>query len=213
MSVNFDPADDFPTVIDGVETVYLHRAGAGGTTAVDGSLKRRQVVREFPHSGGGVSAAEARWHLPLSVLNDAPGIGDRIVDAESTVWIIVEVRYEGLGRWCCLARDLAMVSGLSEQIDIERAVWTKDASGAAVATWHPWLAGRPARIQPVEVRIANEEGRIHVAATHRVLLADPVSVDQDCRVVGPDARIYRIIAHYPPANLDALEVLDVLEET
>lgn len=212
MSITFNTADDFPRVIDRFETVYLHPATGGEPIAVDGALKRGHAARQHPGSGGGLADSDARWHLPVTVLETAPQIGDRIVDGASIAWIIVEVHYEGSGRWLCICRNLALVSGMSEVIDIQRAVWTKDAAGAGRSTWHPWASALPARIQPLEARVVGDEGRTHLLATHQVLLAEVVDVDQDCRVVGPGGAIYRILGVRLPDQLGAPQILDVVEE-
>jgi len=212
MSVTFNPAADCPSVIDNVESVYLHRAAGGDPVPLDGALRRGQAARQYAGSGGGAASSEVRWHLPLSVLEDAPSIGDRIVDAASVPWTIVEVHREGSGRWLCIGRSLALVHGLSETIDIERAVWTKDAAGAAVATWHPWQTAVPARIQPVAAKTSDDEGRWHILATHRVLLANPLSIDENCRIVGPGGTVYRVLMLHVAEQLEALHIIDVLEE-
>jgi hypothetical protein len=213
MTITFNPADDFPNVIDRIETVYLHSLTGGEPIEVDGALKRGHAARQHPDSGGGLANSDARWHLPVSVLEDSPQIGDCIVDGESTAWTIVEVHHEGSGRWLCICRNLALVLGLSEVIDIQRAVWTKDAAGAARATWHPWMSALPAQIHPLTARVVNDEGRTHLLATHHVLLAQPVHVDQDCRVVGPGGAVYRILGVQFTDQLVAPHILDVLQET
>jgi len=210
MSASWNPGSDFPDVIDGVESVFLHRLSGGEPLPVDGALRRGAAVREVP---GGAAQSVVRWHLPVTVLEEAPAIGDRLVDSGSQTWTIVEVHYEGSGRWLCVCRNLTLVQGLSELIDIERAVWTKDAAGAAQPTWHPWQTALAARIVPRESRVSNDEGRMHMLATHQVLLATAADVDQDCRVVGANGAIYRILVVRGVEQLDALYVLDVLLET
>jgi hypothetical protein len=212
MSVTFDPADDFPAVIDRVEPVLLYPAGSGSSISISSALRRAQAVSERAGSGGRVTASEARWHLYVTSLGHTPAIGDRIVDAAGGAWTILQVALVGNRRFVCQTRDLVMLHGLCERVDIQRAVWTKDAAGAARATWHLWRSGLRARIQPHDAVATSADARDHLAATHRVLLAEPLAVDENCRVVGPDGKLYRIVAHHPAASLDALDELVVVAD-
>jgi hypothetical protein len=193
--------------------VQLFRGASESGEAVIGTLRHGKAVARNSLTDEPLSVAETRWHLPVAVLADPPAVGDRIVDSAAAVWTVIEVRHEAAsGRWLCLSRDLATIHGLCDCIDIERAVWTKDAAGAARATWRPWRTGLRGRIQMYVAAASNAEGRDHLIATHHVLLVEPLAVDQDCRVVDSDSNTYRILARRPAQNIGEPDVLDVVAD-
>ena len=64
----------------------------------------------------------ASWLAATKQLDAPPRLGDSIVDAEEQSWTIIEIQPPAItGRWLCLARNLAIASGLEQLVDIHDA--------------------------------------------------------------------------------------------
>jgi len=212
MPIALDITTDLTDVADGAESVTLRRRGS--TLAAAASALRRAIsTREAQASGGRYTSSDVAWHLPIAALAAAPAVGDAIGDAAGVRWTILEVQQSiVVGRWRCLARNLAVAHGLNELVRIERAVWSKDAAGAATPTWQEEHGGLAARIQPQSAAVAIDADRMKLVLTHRVFVAEPVAVDENLRVVDADGRTYRVVGCEQPERIDALLILNVIAE-
>lgn len=145
----FNPCDDFPSVVDGIEPVTLLRPGtplAIELAALRGAVSQREAAA----STGRYTAADVAWHLPGRTFTPEPRVGDLLVDGGGRRWTILSVTRATCGaRWRCICRSLAVEQGLDDYIDLERAVATKSAAGAEVLAWRPWRTGLACRVQPV----------------------------------------------------------------
>ncbi|MCR4415272.1 MAG: head-tail adaptor protein [Thermoguttaceae bacterium] len=207
----FDPSDDFPDVIDGLEAVTLVRADGSPGAAVPGALRLATRSREAAACAGHYRASDAVWNLPAAQLPDGPRLGDTIVDAAGQRWTVLEVQLAARGtRWRCAARNLAIAGGLDATIDIEQATSAKGDSGADVPVWTLWRAGVPARIQPIQSHMLAAEGRQLAATRVTIYLAEDVGVSPAHRIRGPDGRIYTIQAVRKASRADALVEIDAV---
>jgi SPP1 family predicted phage head-tail adaptor len=109
-------------------------------------------------------------------------------------------------RWTCHARNLAIAGGLDERITLQRATWTKDRHGAAVATWSDYRIGLRARLQPLEGAMGLEHERPATRVRYRVYLAEPVTVDEDHRIIR-NGTVYTIVGYERPERIDELFVI------
>ncbi len=187
---------------DGLETVALQQAGVLTTTDVPGALRTRSRTREAAPSGGVVLLADTVWHLPTTVLVAAPAPGTRIIDAAATVWTVLRVERETLGeRWQCLARNLTLALGLEHVVQIERATWTKDVTGAPVATWNLVRTGLKARIQPIAASHEERQSQRLERVTHHIYLAEALLLDESDRIVH-EGGIYNVRGYTAPERID-----------
>lgn len=192
---------------DGLEAVAVQPPGVLTTTDVSGALRTRPSVREAAPSDGVVLTADAVWHLPSTGLVVQPAPGARIIDAAATVWTVLRSERDTLGtRWKCWARNLSLALGLEHVIQIERATWTKDASGAPVATWNLSRAGVKARIQPIESKHELHGDQRLERVTHRVYLAEAMLLDASDRLVH-DGAIYNVRGYASPERIDEPTVI------
>lgn len=214
MTLEFDPSDDFPAVADGLTSVTLTRPGSSASSQVTHALRCRVRTREAERTDrleGRYRASDVAWHLPVSELSVPPRLGDVIVDGEGQRWTVLDVQKTTLdSRWRCLCRNLAIVHGLDQYIDIEKATYTKGEGGAEVPTWQTWKTGLPARIQPVQGEVKDEHQRRVTAARFKVFVAQDVPVDHTHRIKGPDAAVYRVTGCRKADRLDALMEIDVV---
>jgi head-tail adaptor len=209
--IALDLTDDL-NCVDGRQAVTLWPPDGGAAVAVAGAVRRGLARREREASQGKYLAADCRWHLPADQVPAPPAPGTRIADSAGETWTVLEVQPAALGsRWVCHARNLAIAGGLTQRITLQRAAWTKDAHGAAVAAWSDHLVGLRARLQPEGATIGEAADRPATRGRCRIYLAEPVAVDEGFRVLHGDD-VYTIVAYERPERIDELPVLLVESE-
>jgi len=209
--LSFNPGDDFSAVTDGLAAVTVSRPDGSVRAVVAHTLRLAVKNQEARHSGGRYTASDVVWHLPAPALPAAPRLGDLIVDADGRKWTILQVREVTQGcRWRCVTRNLAIVHGLDQKIDLEKATYTKASSGVMEATWQPWRTGLSARIQPRTLEVQEQPDRLASVAEYTVFLAENVPVDHTHRIKGPDGTRYRILRSRRAERIDALLEIDVV---
>jgi len=211
MAIQFDPGDDLAGVADGLEAVTVTRPGSSAATGVAHALRRAVRTSEVKQSEGQYAATDVVWHLPVSELPEAPRLGDVIVDSTDQRWSVLSVQKTTQQvRWRCVCRNLAIVHGLDQYVDVEKAAYGKGEGGAAEVTWRTWKTGLRARIQPVAMDVKDEHGRRIAAARFKVFLAQDVAVDHNHRIKGADGTIYRATGYRKADRIDALMEIDVV---
>ena len=211
MAIEFDPGDDLAGVVDGLTSVTVTRPGSSAATEVAHALRRPIRTREAEKSDGRYTASDVAWHLPASEMPTAPRPGHVIVDVDGRRWTVLAVEKTLLdARWRCVARDLAVVHGLDQYIDVEEATYTKGEGGADRPTWQVWKTGLRARIQPAQVEVRDEHDGRATASGFRVFLADDVALDHTHRVKGPGGAVYRVTGYRKADRIDALVEVDVV---
>ncbi|MHB8901817.1 MAG: hypothetical protein ACYC6Y_23935 [Thermoguttaceae bacterium] len=202
----FDPADDFPALVDGLATVTLVRQSSGLMIDVPGALRRAVLRRDTLDSDGRYTACDVVWHLPSGSTADPPRVGDLVVDEDGDPWTILGVRPATLAtRWHCLCRNLPAAFGINDTVDLEKAVITP----GEPLSWQPWLADLPARIQPVSTTLEFSGETAQVVSLFRVYLLQDVEIDAVCRVLASDGTIYRVLGSRRRGHLDELMYLEV----
>ena len=210
MTIQFDAGDDLAEVVDGLEQVTLTRPGSSTSTQVAHALRRAVKVRELKDWDDQYRASDVTWHLPVSEVASRPRLGDVIIDTDGQRWTVRDVRNATAGvRWRCLCRNLAVVHGLDQYVDIEKATYTKSGGGADVPSWRVWKTGLRAKIQPVETRTRQQHDRQVTIARLKIFLADDLTVDHTHRVKGPDGTVYRITGSQKADRVDRLMEIEV----
>ena len=211
MSLAFDPSDDFLDVVDRLQPVTLTHPGSSSSTAVGGSLRTEVTTAEARASQGAYTESDTVWHLPASEVGSPLALGDVIVDADDARWTVLRVRRTAAdSRWRCVCRNLVVVHGLDQYVDIEKATYAKGDQGAEVATWHPWRTGLAARIQPAEVTVSVEHQRRVTTAEFFVYLAESLALDHTHRLKGPDGTVYRVTGCRKANRIDTLMEVTVV---
>ena len=205
MPIQFDPTDDFSSVVDRVEAVTLARPGSSATTATSGALRQAVTTQEAQTSQGEYTLSDVVWHLPASDISTPPSPADVIVDADAARWTILAVaRTTADSRWRCVCRNLAVAHQLDQFVDIERAVYTKDIRGARQTSWHLWRTGLAAKIQALGADNSDKHQQDVTVVEFRIYLAEPVAVDHTHRLKGPDGTRYQITGFKKADRIDAL---------
>jgi hypothetical protein len=208
-----DPSDDFAAVIDGLTAVTLLRPETAARTAVAHALRQADHVRPSGQTPQPREADDVVWHLPAAELPDDPRPGDVILDADGARWTILDVRRTTLGaRWRCTCRDLALVHGLDDYVDVERVTFVKGSGGADEPSWQTWKTGLRAKIQPQAATVGQKQERQLTAARFTVFLADDLPIDHTHRIKAADGTLYTVLARRKAERIDALLEIDVVRE-
>lgn len=212
MTLAFDPSDDFADVADFQQEVTLLRPGTSDARPLARAVQAAIRASEARASGGRYTENDVVWHLDATEWNGQPLPGDVIVDADARRWTVLAARHSVGERWRCVCRNLAIVHGLDQYVDVEVASFTKDSCGAESATWHPWRTGVAARIQPVRATIENDHQRHARSSELKIHVADQLELDQTHRIKAPDGTVYRVVGCRNADRIDALMEIDVVEE-
>jgi len=213
MTIQFDAGNDLAEVADGLVQVTLTRPGSSNSTQVAHALRRMVKVREIKELDGHYRASDVTWHLPVGETTSRPRLGDVIIDTDGQRWTVLDVRKATAdSRWRCVCRDLAVVHGLDQYVDIEKAAYAKSDGGADVPTWRAWRTGLKAKIQPAESRTKQQHDRRVTTARFRVFVAEDLAVDHTHRVKGPDGTVYRITGSQRAERIDRLMEIDVVRD-
>lgn len=201
-----DIAHDFALITDGAEEVILRRRASNTTLAVESAWRRSAITREAEPSGGTAVAADAQWYVVLAE-NDAPAVGDLIIDAADGHWTILSFEHAPLlGRWKCAVRELRIAYGCGERVDIERPVWSEGET-PEIVDWQYVATALPVRIQPIEVGLDESDAE---QAEFRVILGESIELEAHDRFVAADGTIYYLRSYEQAQRIDALPVATVV---
>ena len=196
MPVTFDPSTDFEDVVDGLEAVTIERRG-DDDTAITNALQRSINDREIAESNGKLVAGDVRWHIPVVEAVTKPRLGDVIKDGNDDRYPILDVQNATLeARYRCIGRNLRVVYGLDDTIEILQAHYVKGSGGAMEPDHFDVVkAGIRARVQPLESDIDEEHESRRTVNRVEILFEDvvpPVEITQLNRIRTVDGKIYKV---------------------
>ncbi len=204
----FDPTADLPTLVDGLEPVALQRRGVV-LCAVEHAWRGPVGEREAASGGAPLGCGDVPWMLPEAECAAAPALGDVLVDRAGGRWTVLSATLSvRLARWDCTCRNVALAYGLNDLVTIQRAAYSKDAEGVQVEHWRTWRSGVRARIQPQALQVVAEEGVRQTVRRCRIHLAEDLAIDHACRIVAPDAAVYRIVGSSGTEQIGGLQTLE-----
>jgi hypothetical protein len=181
----FDPGvwDNFETA--NYQSVRTTAASGGTRSLPEIQAKRRApTFKELAASGGVYTGQDLVWLVPAVKLDPIGPAkpGDTITDMAGNTWTVLEASlHTWKSFWRLMTRNLVLAFDLRDQISIQRAAFTYDASGGPVRSWPdnnvPGVAPGgttpyvqiPARVQ--EVRQEEKEAR---ALAGRMLYYDVI---------------------------------------
>jgi hypothetical protein len=211
MSVGFDPSTDFETITDGLEAVTLNRRGSSSNVSVTNALQRAVTTSEVEASNGQYTQGDVRWHLPKAEVAATPKIGDSIVDAGDTWWVILTVQEATLSaRWRCVSRDVIVQYGLDDTVTIEVAAYSKGDGGAAERSWSTYRTAR-ARIQEVTADAEDREGARRTARQYDIFIVTDLELGHEHRIRGSDGTLYNITGNTGVQDVSALQAIQATE--
>jgi hypothetical protein len=210
MTIQFDAGDDLADVADGLAPVTVIRPGSSDSTQVAHALRRTVKVREVKELDGNYWAADVTWHLPIGEITARPRLGDIIIEADGQRWTVLNVRKTTINsRWHCICRNLAVVHGLDQFVDIEKVTYSKSDDGADVPTWRAWKTGLKAKIVPLDTRTRQQHDRRQTTARFKLLLDENLAIDHTHRIRGPDGTVYRIKGTQRADRIDRLMEIEI----
>ncbi|HOM17218.1 MAG TPA: hypothetical protein PLQ00_07815 [Thermoguttaceae bacterium] len=222
MSLDWDVRKDFSRAADGWAEVRLVPGRQAEQAPSDGSeqsdppgypaqaLRQAVSAQEAAQSGGQYTATDVVWHLAAEGLPQVPAPGDFIVDGQGVRYRVLQTKsVPQAGRYRCVCRHVAIQAGLDTLVDVERAQPTKSPDGVEVLQWTVWRSGLRAKVQPVETRLQIEDDQMTIQTRLKIYFAEPVALDQRCRIRGPDGSRYRILAVRGQERIDGLMEADV----
>ena len=211
MTISFDPSQDTTDTFDGVEGVALKRRETGRKVSVSTALCLKRSVKEAEPSGGFAQQADADWLLQMPSGEDGPNLGDVVVDSENNFWtILVAEQQILLGRWKCSTRELRVVLGCDDVVDVQRAEWDDLGEGPVIVDWNDIYTALPVRIQPDETQVSDTTNAPVATERFTIILGDAFSLKSDDRFVGTDGSIYRLESLQQAKRIDKLPIAKVI---
>jgi hypothetical protein len=213
MAMELNSEGDFSAVVDGWEPVTLQRRESADTVAVARALRFSSSIEEADAAGGHVARHDVVWQFAWDGANDLPRLGDSIIDAAGDCWTILSVeRRGGATRLRCQTRNLRMVYGLVDRVDVQQAVWDDPGTGPEIVGWTAVRPALAARIQPYRVTVDEESTPVSSTATYHVTLAEQIELDHNHRLVDPQGTVYQVIEYAQAERIDVLPVAIVVKQ-
>ncbi len=188
MSMAFDPANDFETVVDQLEPVMLTWPDAT-VTSIERALRRTGFTGEGRAVGrrvveAGVIQGDVIWHLPASEVPCQPPLGSVITDSQDVAWTVLMVEHQAAGRrWRCHARNLTIAHGLDRLIQVQVMRSKKGPHGESKRDWQTSYSRLAARIQPESVQPEVRNDALGAEVSHIVYLAEDLELGPRHRIV------------------------------
>jgi hypothetical protein len=196
VNLSLDIASDFAAITDWLRIVTVDGQ------SVDKTLRRAITTREAQASGGKYLTSDAAFHLDKALHPAEPMVGWQIVD-ESVAWTILSHELHTLAnRWRCVCRKLKISAG--EVVSIQRATYTKGATGAKEPAWTTIASGVSARAQYLSAEIDTGHASRSTTTNAKVYFADPQTLQQGDRIVSNAGTILKVIRW---EGFDSIEAL------
>jgi hypothetical protein len=214
--VEFDPSGDFAAIMDGLEAVTLAVRGRADTTIQH--AHRNQYQSDDPgQAAGEIRRGMTTWQWPASESPDRPPLGSVLVDSTGRRHTILDLSERVLSsKYSATCIDLAVEARLDNLVTIERATYTKNVRGEAVASWSVLAENVEARVQPLGEDLSVEDGRDTTAAGFEIILGRDITVSDgdghdaidpigaDYRLVDAAGNTFRVLRYQRPGRIDAL---------
>lgn len=158
-------------------------------SAAGGAVKRRAITwKEMAASAGAYTSRDRAWLVPVANLPAGPvepKPGDVLLDSGGVSWTIGDVTVGKFGEtYKCVARALAIVSGLSASGQLSRPTNAQDSAGRASFGAYANVGGAVAcRVQPDDGEVAEVFDRLTIPRKFTAFLETPLSVKAHDRFV------------------------------
>jgi len=213
MAQNLHAENDFAQLVDGLESVDLHRRHSSETVTISAAHRHEAISSEANPSDGLVQQADAIWHLQMPTSESAPKIGDVVLDENQRRWTILETQELSLlGRWRCETRELSIAYGCQDRVDVERAVWGDLGAGPVIVDWVYAFTALPVRIQPEEIVVDDSLDPTVTKSFFQIHLSESILLEPDDRFVAEDGTVYLLQSYEGAERIDRLPVAKVLRK-
>ena len=205
MSIDWNPAGDFATVVDALEPLTHWRPGAASGTAISHAWRFAHSTGENVPAGGQARACDVVWQFEWPDTQPDPRPGDWLIGQGTDRWTILTAeRLQGLTRWRCTARELSIAYQLDAVVQVELAIWGEGEHGPELTGWqviHPSLL---ARVQPHEVMVDETTTPPTSTAIYKVYLSEPIELTGLQRIITPDGKDLRVMRYEAAQRIDTL---------
>jgi hypothetical protein len=198
MTLEWKAGGDFVQVVDTLESVILKRAGCSEEVMMEAWRFSDKTIDE-PGTEGAVRRSEAIWQFPFIDGTDPPRVGDRLIDATSVCWTVVQVdQFRGETRRRCFTRRISLRADVAEWMDLEEAIWDPIAPEPPtgpeleIVDWlliKPALRAYAARIETALDPVAGEPA----VQKYRITLTEPIEATPNYRLRSHTGRSFRIV--------------------
>ncbi|QDT01265.1 hypothetical protein [Adhaeretor mobilis] len=211
--IDLDLTDDFATVVDFLEPLTLARNDSPSTTAIAAARRYTFTTTEAAPSAGAATAADALWRFVFPAGDAKPTLGDVLVDGLGHRWtILASKQLEAVGLWECETRELRIAYGLSDRVDVERAVWVDNEGELEIESWTYIATAVPVRIQPVETLVDRTATPPTSTTRLEILFGGAIELEPEDRLVGEDGTVYWLEKLEQAERIDVLPVATVVRE-
>ena len=211
MAIELNVSGDFNTILDSFEEVTLHRRGSADTVVVPKAWRFSSQTDEAMSGVAEVARSEVVWQFAWDESLAKPVIGDKIIGGSGECWTILSIGELGSKtRLRCLSRNLHLMHGLENRVDIQQAIWEDSGGGPEIVGWSLLRSAVPARIQPDRITVNSEADPPTSTATYRVVLGEELVLDHNHRVVGIDGAVYQVIDFTQAERHDVLPIATVV---
>ncbi len=217
MTSNWNTEGDFAEVVDTLEPVTLLSKGGQEEAIYDKVWKFHVQSTEIQGTEGAVVHLDAVWQLPIDDQLLTPIVGSRLLEEDSTCWVITKVEVlRGRTRIRCEARRVELAVGTAEWLDIERSIWGEvDIEGTLtpqILDWHIVRQALRGHIWSLAISQSGSEGEI-LQETFRLALTEPYHLTPHHRVRTQAGVIYQVVEGIEAARLGELWIYELRQET
>lgn len=209
-----DLTSDFDLLSDHLESVTLRRRGSASETRIESAYRQRTTTQQAEPGDAVASQSDATWHLQAVTNEDAPQVGDIIIDQHRNHWTVLEIQHlHLLGRWRCETRELRLAYGCHQRVDVQRAVWGDIGSGPEITDWKDVYAAVPVSIRLVEMRLNSATSPPLKEMIYEIILSESLDLEPNDRLIDDRGNVYRLESHSQAEDIGSLPVARaVLEE-
>lgn len=212
MSRKLDTSSDFSTIVDHLQSVTLLRPGSSLSIMVNEAFRAPLSKNSERARLGKHEQHDTIWHLPNSIQNYTPDLGDLVLDAEENRWTVLAFRRTiDNARWLLVTRNMVVAHRLKEFIHIDQATFEKDDRANENPIWHPWRTGLPARLELESVEFRYHQEPIGTTRQTVIHLGERILLDHTYRIRHDDGRTFKILRCRPKQERGATFQIEVEE--
>ncbi|TWT90994.1 hypothetical protein Mal64_13930 [Pseudobythopirellula maris] len=200
MAIAWNAAGDFGALLDGLETLTLHRNRGEEPTTI-AAWRFSSERSELADSGGALLRVDTVWQFEWPQGVDPPEVGDQLIDSHGNCGALLTVgRLRGETRLRCVSREARLHHGRSQSIDVVRQAWEDLGEGAEVVSEETIAASARAVIRPIATAFGDEQSTPRYSA----VLDSPIAIAKDDLLRTHEGPQYRVTTLTDPGGLGSL---------
>jgi hypothetical protein len=193
---------------------------------ISDAWKRPLNYKEMMGSQGIYLNSDRKWFFPKEIipaLQPTPGDqieafstpGEQVQQNDvggSTFWTILDVAEAGaLTCWAMTCRDLVLVLGLADTIDIQRPIIIPDSAGVLTRDWQTVYTGLRCRVQLIDQGVTSGRGIEGFEKRYTIPVERQLRLTFEDRVLLTDGRYLDLKGYKNPEQIDKLPEIEAVE--